>query len=108
MSDLEQDLKNSKLIVEKIKTSDNYAQNLYAALCNNQFIKEKEWSCSWRYAGGIISDIIHDETDCGNYLDWYCSGCWSGESEAYEKYLPEGFVSGEIEEDLNELGWKVL
>lgn len=108
MSDLANDLKNSKLIVEKVKISNNYAQNLYAALCNNQFIKEKEWSCSWRYAGGIISDIINDEKYGENYLDWYCSGSWSGESEEYEKYLPEGFVSDEIEEDLNELGWKVL
>ena len=108
MSDLEYDLKNSKLIVEKVKNSNNYAQNLYAALCDNKFMKITEWSCTWRYAGGIISDIINDEIDGRNYLDWYCSWSWSGESEEYENYLPEGFVSDEIEEDLNELGWKVV
>ncbi|NDI21048.1 MAG: hypothetical protein EBY85_07125 [Burkholderiaceae bacterium] len=52
-------------ILEKVRNNDAYAQNLYAAMCNNSFIRlevvpiltEKEWSCSWRYAGGVVADI---------------------------------------------------
>jgi hypothetical protein len=61
--DLEKDLLNSQYIKEKC-TNDTYAQNLYAALCNNVFTKNEVSSyikrrnyghCSWRYAGGISS-----------------------------------------------------
>lgn len=101
MSDLEKDIKEH--LKGKIKSSDSYAQNLYAALCNNRFIKQEEWSCSWRYAGGIISDIIDGTTNGNGYLNWYCSGTFD-----IEGYLPEGMISEEIEKDLTELGWKSI
>ena len=75
-NNLEYDLRTTEWVIEKVKSSDTYAQNLYAALCNNQFIqlenswdilKEKYWHCSWRYAGGIIADI----QEKGDYIDWY-------------------------------------
>ena len=80
---LEDDLKKSQFIVEKCKNSDKYAQNLYATLCNNDFVKnepwpilkQETWSCSWRYAGGIIADIRQQ----GDYMDWYCSGINEGD-----------------------------
>jgi hypothetical protein len=123
---LEYDLRTSDYIVEKCKT-DYYAQNLYAALCNNDFIKnevwplltDKTWHCSWRYAGGIIAHI----QEKGDYIDWYCSGIgnevtdeeyneMSKESqERYlytkTKYVNEGHVTDEIREDLFKLGWIV-
>jgi hypothetical protein len=75
---MEYAIKNSAWMCKKIKSSDTYAQNLYAALCNNEFqkidvlpiLKDERWSCSWRYAGGIIADI----QEKGDYIDWYCSG----------------------------------
>lgn len=125
---LEDDLKKSQFIVEKCKNSDIYAQNLYATLCNNDFVKNEPWpilkhetwSCSWRYAGGIIADIRQQ----GDYMDWYCSGINEGDfdddqfnqltkeqQELYietKQYLPEGIVSDEIRQDLKGIGWIVF
>lgn len=118
--DLESDLIKSEFIVEKCK-DDIYAQNLYAALCNNEFIrsdlvsylKEEKWSCSWRYAGGIIADIRKE----GDYMDWYCSGiinCDEPDEEIEEeilktkKYVGESVVTDEIRNDLKKIGWNVL
>ena len=65
VNNLEYDLLTTDWILEKVRTNDNYAQNLYAAMCNNGFIrlavipvlKGEEWGCSWRSAGGIIADM---------------------------------------------------
>ena len=117
---LELELKSNDWIIEKIKSNETYAQNLYAALCNNQFIKnevisilrEDIWFCTWRYAGGIIADIKGQ----GDYLDYYCSGITDIKQdqtpEPYRKrikqYEPEGSVTEEIKQDLFKLGWIIL
>lgn len=112
-NNLEYDLRNTKWIVDKAKSSQVYAQNIYAALCNNQFIKldvwqllkEEYWTASWRYAGGIVADILGE----GDYMDWYCSGMGGPVGGmAVEGYLPEGIVSDEVLQDLTKLGWKVV
>ena len=36
---MEYDLRSTKWICDKVKASENYAQNLYAAMCNMQFQK---------------------------------------------------------------------
>jgi len=96
-ADLEYDLFKTDWIVSKCKNS-KYAQNLYAALCNNRFFKnDEEWTCSWRHSGGIIADIRNLGED---YMDWYCSGMTD-----IEGYLPEGEASSEIINDLLNLGW---
>ena len=97
-NNLEYDLRTTDWILEKVRRSEDYAQNLYAAMCNTDFTKnevwpvlqEDTWSCSWRYAGGIIADMREE----GDYIDWYCSG-------------NEGHVTDEIREDLLKLGWLV-
>lgn len=97
---LEIDLLKIDWISYKAKNSKIYAQNLYAALCNNNFLKnDDEWSCSWRYAGGLVADIIED----GDYLDWYCSGIGCG---TINGYVTEGDVTSEINNDLLNLGWR--
>ena len=95
--DLEKDLLSSESIITKCKNSSIYSQNLYAALCNNKFFYGKdEWTCSWRHAGGIVSNI-----NGGNdYMDYYCSGI----SDA-NGFVGEGFVTDEIRLDLIKLGW---
>jgi hypothetical protein len=118
---MEYDLRSTKWICDKVKASDNYAQNLYAAMCNMQFIKlavipilkDQRWSASWRHAGGIIADM----QEKGDYIDWYCSGIGTNESgyglDGYipeieadgREYVPEGVVTDEIREDLKKLGW---
>jgi hypothetical protein len=95
---LELDLFNSSWIVDKCKYSDIYSQNLYAALCNNRFIYDKEeWTCSWRFAASIVADLRNYGED---YLDWYCSGMGNKEG-----FVAESIVTDEIRLDLIKLGW---
>ncbi len=119
-NNLEYDLLTTDWILDKVRSSESYAQNLYAALCNMEWrkrelwqeLKEENWSCSWRYAGGIVADMRQE----GDYIDWYCSGMgglnreYDGEetNEQWQKrtgYVPESVVTEEIERDLNRLGW---
>jgi len=121
-NNMEYDLRSTKWICDKVKASDSYAQNLYAAMCNMQFVKnevwpllkDQRWSASWRSAGGIVADM-HEQ---GDYIDWYCSGIggmMGGGSEsspateaallARKNYVPEGTVTDEIRADLFQLGW---
>jgi hypothetical protein len=89
---LEKDLLKSDLIEQKVK-DDNYANDLYAALCNNEFTKNDElWSCSWRYAGGIVAQLRWSNED---YLSYYCAG-------------NEGNITEEVRKDLESLGWKPI
>jgi len=116
---MEYDLRSTDWILEKVRASDSYAQNLYAAICNNDFqklevipiLKNQTWSASWRYAGGIIADMRQE----GDYIDWYCSGIRN--DTGYDPdiniafpngYVPEKVVTDEIREDLKRLGWIVV
>lgn len=106
-NNLEYDLRTTEWILEKVRASTSYAQNLYAALCNNEFqpqemweiLKDVRWSCSWRYAGGIIADMCGK----GDYMDWYCSGSYDEPN-----YVGEGQVTEEILADLLKLKWNVV
>ena len=99
-ANLELDLMKSDEIANKCIHSEIYSQNLYAALCNNRFFYgDEEWTCSWRFAGGIVADIRDKGED---YMDWYCSGIGSKEG-----YVSEGSVTDEIKLDLIKLGWIV-
>jgi len=115
-SNMEYDLRSSKEMCDKVKDSDAYAQNLYAAMCNMEWrkrdlwpeMKEENWGCSWRHAGGIIADMREE----GDYIDWYCSGIGNDDTgygldhRRANGYVPEGVVTEEIELDLNRLGWR--
>lgn len=117
---LEYDLRSTTWISKKVKENISYAQNLYAALCNNTFqkldviqiLKNTEWSCSWRHAGGIVADL----NEKGDYLDWYCSGIRDtgddneGANPIYDirEYVSEGVVTDEIKKDLKIIGWIVI
>lgn len=112
-NNLEYDLRSTDWVIDKVKDSTRYAQNLYAALCNNEFVqrddtwnilKEEYWSCSWRYAGGIIADI----QETGDYIDWYCSGIHAQADVSKSGYTSEGVITDEIKEDLKKLGWVVI
>ena len=115
-NNLEYDLRSTKWICDKAKASESYAQNIYAALCNQDWQKNDVWpllkgetySCSWRYAGGIVADMIEQ----GDYIDWYCSGIRGGdEPDVYNNtklpgnFVSEGTVTDEIREDFFKLGW---
>ena len=125
---LEFDLRVTDWILTKVRDSRVYAQNLYAAMCNNEFqkqdvwtiLKDQVWACSWRYAGGIVADMRGE----GDYIDWYCSGIrdtavveqseWNMltlEQQIAHKecqaHVGECTVTDEIREDLIRLGWSV-
>lgn len=113
--DLENDLKNSPVILEKVKDR-RYAQNLYCALCNMRWqsdevfdiLKDEWWSVSWRYAGGLVAELRVDSAE--DYMSWYCSGISGGldsdlEGSLEKGYVSEGVVTDEIREDLADLGW---
>lgn len=128
VNNLEYDLLTTDWILEKVRNSESYAQNLYASMCNNDFIKndvwpilqEETWGCSWRYAGGIIADMRQE----GDYIDWYCSGIrdtyhnddpiqdLSDEQlkrlEIAKRFVAESVVTDEIRDDLLKLGWIVV
>ena len=110
-NNLEYDLRSTKWICDRAKSTKTYAQNLYAAMCNQDWqrndvwplLKGETWSCSWRYAGGIIADMREE----GDYIDWYCSGIQGEPDEDWVDlgHVPEGTVTDEIREDLFKLGW---
>lgn len=95
---LEKDLLSSEWIKQKCNHSSVYSQNLYAALCNNRFFYgDEEWTCSWRYAGGIVSEINGNN----DYMDFYCSGI----ATHINGFVAEGCATDEIKLDLMRLGW---
>lgn len=128
-NNMEYDLLTTEWILAKVRSDRAYAQNLYAAMCNNEFQKNefmprlagKTWGCSWRYAGGIVADMRRE----GDYIDWYCSGIRDiryGPSDedkelseeqlqqesVFGRYVSESVVTDEIRTDLKQLGWEVV
>jgi len=132
-NNMEWDLVTTDWILEKVRGDEVYAQHLYAALCNNDFIKQEmwpllknqTWGCSWRHAGGIISDMRQE----GDYIDWYCSGIGGGNFEyapmpedewstlsieqqekikRRQSYASEGTITDEIKNDFLKLGWLII
>ena len=119
INNMEYDLLTTDWILEKTRGCDEYAQNLYAAMCNNDFqklevlpvLKGETWSCSWRSSGGIVADMQQK----GDYINWYCSGIRDVDHDEEvnkewdrRKYVPEGCVTDEIRNDLQRLGWVVV
>jgi hypothetical protein len=114
--DLSEDLKNSEMIMEKVR--DNiYAQHLYAAICNNEFqkigdvfdaLRDATWGISWRAAGRLVAEMRGIGE---NYMAFYCSGIpadWDIDINNFKlrDHKPEGFITKEILDDLRVLGWR--
>ena len=63
-----------KALGEDMRASPSLCQEVWSALANVVWDYKDEsqgsYSCSFRYAGGLISDILGE----GDYMDWYCSG----------------------------------
>lgn len=78
---------------------DDYARELYAALCNNEWVgkydSEERYSCSSRYAGQLVAFLRAMGEDYGTFfLDF--------DSSAEDA----GRVSERVREDLDQLGWR--
>jgi len=110
---LEADLKDDKIVITYC-AEKNVALEFYAALCNvDWYVYEDKpederiidilsgnkpilWSCSWRYAGGIIADIRNNNYNMSEtYMDFYCGG-------------NEGYVSPLVQECLERMGWRPI
>jgi len=109
---LEKDIRACAWMLKKVQDRETYAQNLYAAMCNNVFqpnqvwprLRDEYWSCSWRAAGGIVADLRGQ----GDYIDWYCSVIMGvGETDSFMGYVSESTVTDEIRQDLFAIGWIV-
>ena len=117
INNMEYDMSQAEWFVSRVRGSKTYAQNLYAAMCNNSFqkqdvwlvLKDEYWSCTWRSAGGIVANL---EGQGGDYMDWYCSGMGSGlgngDTDGDLHYVGESVVTDEIGADLALLGWRVV
>jgi hypothetical protein len=105
---LERDLRSTDWIITKVRRQEIYAQNLYAALCNNAYapkdvwglLSNITWDCSWKYAATLISDIREDES----YIDWYCSGTGFKGTD-FTGFVEESYVTDEIQDDFSNIGW---
>ena len=118
---MQTDMMEAEWFRNKVRSSKSYAQNLYAAMCNNEFQKQEtwevltdsRWSCSWRAAGGVVATLRDCDED---YMDYYCSGMGGfatldrDPGIYYEEngYVKESEVTAEIREDLLRLGWIVF
>ena len=121
---MQTDMMEAEWFRNKVKSSKSYAQNLYAAMCNNDFQKQdtweilsnSTWGCSWRAAGGVVAALRDSGED---YMDYYCSGMGGFrslvddpdvQSTYYDEngYVKESEVTDEVREDLLKLGWTVV
>ena len=118
---MQTDMMAAEWFLNKVKSSKSYAQNLYAAMCNNDFQKQdtwevltdSRWSCSWRAAGGVVATLRDCDED---YMDYYCSGMGgfatmdTDPASYYEEngFVKESEVTDEIRQDLLRLGWVVI
>jgi hypothetical protein len=76
---------------EEMKSSDKLCQEIWSALTNIMWTSEDDldmFSCSFRYAGGLIAGIIGR----GDYMDWTFSGS-------------VGKVTPDIEARMKARGW---
>jgi hypothetical protein len=108
---LERDLRITTWIIDKVRGQETYAQNLYAALCNNDYQPQEvwgilnniRWNCSWRASASIIAEIRDRES-----ADvWYGSG--SGiKHRDLAGFVEESYVTPEVETDLHVIGWQLM
>jgi hypothetical protein len=105
---LERDIRSTDWIISKVRDQEIYAQNLYAALCNNEYVpqdvwgilKNIHWDCTWRYAASLVAEIREDDS----YIDWYCSGTGFAGTD-FTGFVEESYVTEEVEYDFNQIGW---
>lgn len=109
-SSLEREMAKDAIVIAYLK-DENTAGEFYSALCNMRWrklsilsederiidklkgVESDVWSCSWRYAGGIIADIRNaNYNTTEDYMDFYCHG-------------NEGWVSDLVKECFNRMGW---
>ena len=104
----ERDVGQSAKMLELLQY-ESFARAFYAGLCNRTWKKvydvdeehtlsvlrgeSREYSCSWRHAGGFIAQLRNDYYNTNeDYMDYYCSG-------------NEGHLAQIVKDALEEIGW---
>ena len=84
-----------ELFEDKIKKEYEFCKRLYSSLTNVKWINKDSstFECTFRYAGGFISDIRDNENE--NYMTWYLDGIY-------------GIVDSEISNKLSKRGWEYV
>lgn len=98
-------------MVHKVRKELIYAQNLYAALCNNQYtpldawgiLANIKWDCTWSYAANMIAEIREKE----EARKYYCSGSKINQIDL-AGFVEESYVTEEIESDFTQIGWVLV
>jgi hypothetical protein len=98
-------------VIRKVQRERIYAQNLYAALCNNEYapkdtwalLKNLRWNCTWYDAATIIAELRQEDRS-----QWYRSGPRFREYAEQIGYVDEGYITEQIQYDLDNLGWILL
>jgi hypothetical protein len=96
---IHEDIRNTDFLVKKIRDNSIYAQNLYAGLCNNGFIKNGEDDGNSFRENAVFLEELCDL----DYYQLYWSGGSSVENKEYKKW---GELTSEVEQDLLKIGWK--
>lgn len=88
MANFEDDLRD---VLGQQMNDDDFARRVYASLCNIDWVHENgtEYSCTWRYAGGLVAEIRDRDED---YMDFYCTG-------------NEGVIDAEVADAMEAHGW---
>ena len=108
---LELDIRTQSEVINKVRCERTYAQNLYAALCNNEFapkdtwaiLKNLRWNCTWYDAATIVAELREEDR-----MQWYRSGPRFREYADPAGYVDEGCITEEVQWDLDHMGWIVL
>jgi hypothetical protein len=111
--ELDEDMALNLIFRTRVAEDESFAQNVYAALCNNEFIPDhnlqETWSCSWRAAGEYVANLRNQyggrEDIDEDYLTWYCSGLVNHPEQAW---VEEGQVTDAVREAFKALGWSVV
>ncbi len=108
--DLETEMAKDVIVIAYLKDHE-IATDFYRALCNVDWLAPKNlsdeemiierlkgntkdiYSCSWRYAGGIIAGIRNANYNLSeNYMNFYCAGF-------------EGTISPLVRDCFQRMGW---
>lgn len=102
---LEVDLAGDSAFLARVSDA-GFAHALYETLCNREFRKagsDGRWSCTWRYAGGMIADLRGKGE---GYLDFYLAEPRDSQGVALGGRLPG--LMAEVEAEFLRLGWHEL
>lgn len=98
---LEKALKKDEEFLALLK-DEGFACAAYESFCNTAYINEhrERFSCSWRYAGGMIASLRDEGED---YIDYYLGDFI--EREAFNRVEQH---KDKVQEVYNRLGWRLL